>query len=296
MKHVTLPMIFMLLAAACHPGDDLYDATGAFEAVETMVPAQATGILTDYSVQEGQRLRAGALVGHVDTTQLYLKKLQLASGIGAILSQTPDHAAQLAALQVQLSRDLKEQDRVTSLRQADAATGRQLDDITAMVAVDKKRIVALESSLDITSLSLKKKTGPITAQIVRLDDELRRCRIVNPVTGTVLANYAEPHEMATTGRPLYKIADLSTLNLRAYVTGDQFARLRLGEQVKVRVDDGRGKYRAYTGVVCWISDQAEFTPKTIQTKDERAELVYAVKIRVVNDSYLKIGMYGEVKF
>lgn len=289
-------MIFMLLAAACHPGDDLYDATGAFEAVETIVPAQATGILTDYAVQEGQRLAPGTLVGHVDTTQLYLKKLQLASSIGAILSQRPDRAAQLAALQVQLSRDLKEQARVTSLEQADAATGRQLDDITAKVAVDKKRIGALESSLDITSLSLQKKTAPVAAQIAALDDELRRCRIVNPVAGTVLANYAEPFEMATTGKPLYKIADLSTLNLRAYVTGDQFARLRLGEKVTVRVDDGKGRYRAYTGVVSWISDQAEFTPKTIQTKDERAELVYAVKIRVVNDGYLKIGMYGEVKF
>lgn len=295
MKRILFLAAFSLALAACHPHDQDYDATGTFEAVETLVPAQAGGVLTAYWVDDGSVLRAGQLVGLIDTTQLYLQKQELTSRIGAILSKTPDAAAELAALGAQLQRDLKEQTRVENLYKMDAATGRQLDDIHAAVTIDQKRLAAMESSLHIATSSLKKETTPVTAEIARLDDQLAKCRVVNPVTGTVLANYTEPHEMTAMGRPLYKIANLDTLILRAYITGDQFSALKLNQTVTVRVDAGKG-YRNYPGRVEWISDKAEFTPKTIQTKDERAQLVYAVKIRVPNDGYLKIGMYGEVQF
>lgn len=296
MKRIILCALFATAFTACHTTDPGYDAAGTFEAVETIVPAQANGVLTDYRVQEGQQLKAGEVVGHIDTIQLYLEKLQLQSEAGAILSKTPDAAAQLAALHVQLDRDSKELTRITHLYDASAATGQQLDAYTARVKVDEKRLAAMESTLHGTTHSLKKQTGSVIFRIASVEDQLAKCRIVNPVSGTVLTNYTEPHEMATVGRPLYKIADLSTVNLRAYMTADEFDSLRLNQPVTVRADDGKRGFRRYPGIVAWISDKAEFTPKTIQTRDERTQLVYALKIRVKNDGYLKIGMYGEVSF
>lgn len=296
MKKTILMAIAPMLLASCHTDEGRFDASGTFEAVETIVPAQANGVLTSYTVDEGQVLKAGQMVGAIDSVQLYLKKQQLVAQIGAVLSKTPDAAAQLAALREELQHDLTEQQRVEGLHAAEAATDRQLDDIHAKVRIDQKRIAALESSLHITTSSLHSSTTPITVQIAQLEDQLAKCRIVNPVSGTVLANYAEPNEMAAIGKPLYKIADLSTILLRAYITGDQFASVRVNQQVTVLADDAQGHYRKYPGIVEWISDKAEFTPKTIQTKDERANLVYAMKVRVRNDGYLKIGMYGELRF
>lgn len=296
MKQIIFCTLCALAFAACHPADKGYDAAGTFEAVETIVPAQANGVLTDYRVHDGLFLEAGEVVGHIDSTQLYLEKLQLQSEAGVILSKTPDQPAQLAALRVQRARDIKELTRTGNLHQAGAATDRQLDDAQARVKLDEKRMAAMESTLHITTSSLRKQTAAVTLQIARLEDQLTKCRVINPVSGTVLTNYTEPHEMATVGRPLYKIADLTTVNLRAFVTADEFDSVRLNQQVTVRTDDGEGGFRSYPGIVSWISDKAEFTPKTIQTKNERAQLVYGVKIRVKNDGYLKIGMYGEVVF
>ncbi len=284
----------LLMSCAGHKND--YDATGTFEAVETIVSAEASGCIKSLAVEEGKELTQGLKVGYIDSVQLYLKKKQLEAQIKAVLSRLPDTGTQLAALEEQLHQAEREQKRIVNLVKADASTQKQLDDVTSQVAILKKQIEAQRSTLGITSGGLNEETMPLRIQIDQVQDQLNKCRIVNPVKGTVLSKYAEQNEMTAVGKPLYKIADLSTLVLRAYVSGDQFAGLKLGQELKVIVDAGKGESRTYLGKMEWISDKAEFTPKTIQTKDERANLVYAVKINVKNDGFLKIGMYGEVKF
>src|SRR5690606_5807735 len=286
----------VLLLSSCTSNQNMYDAAGTFGAVETIIAAEANGTILALDIHEGQQLRAGQRVGYIDSTQLYLKKRQLQSQIGAMLSKRPNIAVQVAALHEQLEQAVREQQRIANMVKADAATPKQLDDANAQVAIIKKQIAAQESALGITSSSITREASPLEIQIAQLEDQLAKSRIVNPVDGTVLVKYAEANEMATVGKPLYKIADLSTIILRAYVTGPQYAQLRLNQEVTVLVDAADGGYREHTGVIEWVSDKAEFTPKTIQTKDERENLVYATKIRVKNDGSLKIGMYGEVRF
>jgi HlyD family secretion protein len=285
-----------LLLASCSGNSNLYDACGTFEATEVIVSAEASGLIKALNLEEGEVLQAGQYIGAIDSVQLYLSKKQLQAQIQAVLSKRPDVATQIAALQEQLKQAHREQQRVTNLLKADAATQKQLDDANAQVAIINKQIEGQRSSLRITSASLSEETLPLTVQIEQLNDQLEKCRIVNPIAGTVLTKYAESNEMAVNGKPLYKIADLSEIILRAYITGDQFTQVKLNQQVQVLVDAQDGNYTTHTGTVVWISDKAEFTPKTIQTKDERANLVYATKIKVKNDGKLKIGMYGEVKF
>lgn len=284
-----------ILFFACSKDENVYDASGTFEAVETIVSAEATGLITALNIEEGQPLKQGLTVGYIDSTQLYLKRKQLQAQIRAVLSKKPNVSAQLAALIEELQQAEREQRRIASLLKSDAATPKQLDDATAQVAIIKRKISAQESSLGITTSNLSDETLPLQVQIEQLDDQLAKCKIINAVNGTVLTKYAEAHETTAAGKPLYKIADLSTITLRAYITGDQLPNAKLNQKVDVLVDDVGGKYKEYSGTIQWISDKAEFTPKTIQTKDERANLVYAVKIGVKNDGFLKIGMYGEVK-
>jgi HlyD family secretion protein len=298
LKRLALYLFLCLLPVilpGCKGEENTYDASGTFEATETIVPSQANGIIKMFNVQEGEILDSGQVIGYVDSTQLYLEKRQLEAQIGALLARDPDIAAQTAALQARLSHALHEQRRLVKLARSDAATPKQLDDANAEITLIKKQITAQQSSLDITSGSLRKAALPLRVQIAELDDRLMKCRIVNPVKGTVLTKYAQTSEMAAIGKPLYTIADLSTIILRAYITEGAFTSIKLGQRVKVLVDDGKGGVRGFEGTVEWLSDEAEFTPKTIQTRDERANLVYAVKIRVRNDGTLKIGMYGEVK-
>ncbi|MFC7523612.1 HlyD family secretion protein [Parapedobacter sp. GCM10030251] len=289
-------MILPFFLMACGPQENAYDASGTFEAVETLISAEANGVIKALDIREGQELHAGQAIGYIDSTQLYLRKLQLQSQIKAVLSKRPNVAIQLAALQEQLSQAIREQRRLANLVRADAATPKQLDDANAQVAVIKKQIAAQQSSLGITSSSLTQEASPLEVQIAQLEDELAKSRIVNPLDGIVLVKYAEANETVTVGKPLYKIADLSSIILLAYITGPQFSQLKLNQTVTVLVDDAESGYREYPGVVEWISGKAEFTPKTIQTKDERENLVYATKIRVKNDGLLKIGMYCEVRF
>ncbi|HEU5147862.1 MAG TPA: HlyD family efflux transporter periplasmic adaptor subunit, partial [Chryseosolibacter sp.] len=212
------------------------------------------------------------------------------------LSKRPQIATQLASYRVQLENAERELQRVKNLFDAEAATQKQLDDATAHLAVVRRQMEAHRSSLDISSQSLVSETLPLSAQVEQIDDQIRNCRIVNPVDGIILQRYAEQYELVNPGKPLYKVADLSVLELRAYITGNQLPVIKLGQEVKVMIDDGNGGFKEYPGAINWISNKAEFTPKTIQTKDERAQLVYAMDVRVKNDGYLKIGMYGEVKF
>lgn len=290
-------IIAALIFSACTSNKNQYDASGTFEAVETIISSEATGQIKQFTIEEGQELKKGEVAGYIDSTQLYLKKKQLEAQIAAVLSRRPDMAAQIASLQEQLKQAEREQQRITNLLKSDAATQKQLDDATAQVAIIKKQIGAQESSLGITSKSINEESAPLTVQIEQLNDQLAKCKIINEVNGTVLTKYAEANEMTITGKPLYKIADLSSITLRAYITGDQLPSIKLNQKVNVLVDaNDKDAYTEHEGIIQWISDKAEFTPKTIQTKDERANLVYAVKIKVTNNGSLKIGMYGEVKF
>lgn len=281
---------------SCNGSEDEFDASGTFETEETIISAEASGTILKFDVEEGLTLKAGERVGFIDSVQTFLKKKQLESQIQSTLSQRPDIASQIASLEVQLKATEREQQRISNLVEAGAATQKQLDDINANVESLKKQVAAQRSSLSITSNSITKQVSPLQVQIEQTEDQLAKCRIVNPVNGTVLTKYVEVNEMASPGKPLYKIADLSTMLLRAYITGSQLSQLKLNQKVKVLVDDGPDTYKTLEGIVTWISDKSEFTPKTIQTKEERANLVYATKIKVVNDGSIKVGMYGEVKF
>jgi HlyD family secretion protein len=285
-----------LFLLSCSNGDEDYDATGSFEAMEVIVSSQATGRILELNVNEGEQLQAGRVVGRIDSTQLYLQKMSLLSNAKGIRAQQPDIRKQTAAIQEQIKTLEREKVRVERLITANAANRKQLDDIESQMEVLRSQLSAQTSTLRKSSENISAQSSTLDIQVAQLDDQLEKTRISSPISGTVLNRYAEAGELATMGTPLFKIADIRTLFLRAYVTNDQLARIRLNDEVTVRIDDGEGGMRSYNGRVSWISDKSEFTPKTIQTKNERANLVYALKIAVPNDGFLKIGMYGEVKF
>src|SRR6185312_380298 len=294
---------------SCNNDQNNYDATGTFEATEILIPAEANGIIEAFHVDEGETLDSGILVGFIDTTQLYLKKKQLEAQIKSAKARQPNIAAQTAqfkqqaaVVQSQLDHLLHEKKRTENLVKGDAATQKELDDINAEINTVKQQIKAIHeqgaaqiSVLQTQRSGISSEISPLMIQIQQVNEQVEKSGIINPVNGTVLTKFAEKDEMATIGKPLYSIADLSTIILRAYITGDQFSLVKLGQKLTVLVDDTSGKSRQYEGKIEWISNKAEFTPKTIQTKDERANLVYAIKIKVKNDGTLKIGMYGEVK-
>ena len=292
---VTLFLAVVLVIPACKKNEQKPDASGTFEANEVIVSSEATGKLLRFTVEEGDTLAQGTEVGAIDNVQLVLRKKQLQSQISAVLSKQPDAASQLAAIQEQLAVARHEQQRFGDLATKGAATSKQVDDINGQIHVLEKQYESLKQSLSITTTGIKAETLPLLAQIEQLNDQISKCSIVNPINGTVLTTYAEQSEVTAQGKALYKIADLSSLNLRAYISGIQLPQIKLGQKVRVYVDDGAEKLRELFGVITWVSNKAEFTPKTIQTKEERANLVYALKVSVKNDGTLKIGMYGEIK-
>lgn len=297
MKKIILLALFIgFTFSSCKKNETNFDATGTFEATETIISSEANGKIVSLNILEGQNLEANQVIGAIDSLQLHLKKEQLLAQIKAILSKRPDAGKQIATLESQIATAKREKVRFEKLVKAEAATTKQLDDIDAQIEMLSKQLEALQSSLSITTTGLQGETLPVFPQIAQLSDQLEKCKIVNPIKGTVLSKYAEKNEIAMQGKALYKIADLSNLTLRAYVTGVQLPTIKIGQEVKIFIDNGADKYKEMKGTITWISDKAEFTPKTIQTKEERANLVYAVKINVANDGYLKIGMYGEVKF
>lgn len=298
MKHtiwVYLLNLCSLVVVSCQSNTEAVDATGTFEATEIIVSAEATGKLESFSIEDGDTVTQGELIGVIDTTQLDLRRQQLQAQIGAILTRQPDIAKQIASLQEQLRGAKRERDRVAALVKADAATPKQLDDAGTSVDVLQNQLDAQISALELTTSGMRSDTRPLLLQIDQLADQIYRSKLFAPITGVVLSTYVDRYEFATVGKPLYTVANLSELTLRAYISNSQLTQIKLGKSVTVTVDRGTGSH-AYKGTVSWISSKAEFTPKTIQTKDERADLVYAVKIRVVNDGYIKIGMYGEVGF
>ena len=285
-----------LLLTACTKQAAEYDATGTFEATEVTVCAESAGILLRFSSVEGQPLTAGDEVALVDTTQIVLQMAQLRATQMVYDSQQPNHRKQVAALRERLAAAQREQKRYEELVADGAAPRKMLDDATTQADVLHREIDALESSLGTQTATLRSQREAAEAQIKILADRLDKCRVMAPRDGIVLETYAEPGEYVTTGKPLLTMADTDEMYLRAYVTTGQLERLHLGQKVTVYADYGNGQRKEYPGTLAWISQRSEFTPKTILTDDERADLVYATKIRVRNDGLLKIGMYGEVKF
>ena len=292
----TLIATALLSLAACNRGDGDFDATGTFEATEILVSSEANGKIMELNIEEGDRLDVGALVGYVDSTQLYLKKMQLSAGLRSVDIRKPDIRKQIAALEQQIATARTEQQRMENLVKAKAGNQKQVDDIVNNIKYLQKQLDAQYSTLNKTTGGADAEAEGILYQIMQLDDQLQKSRIVNPQAGTVLVKYAEPGEVTAAGKPLYKIADTDLLYLRAYITSDQLSTLKQGQTVRVFADYGGNDRREYPGTITWISDKSEFTPKGIQTKDERANLVYAIKIAVKNDGYLKIGQYGETVF
>lgn len=318
-----IPLLAVLFSA-CNNGHNKYDATGTFEADEIVVSAEATGKILRLDVEEGSTLVKDSIVGNIDPSAIELQKEQATSSVDALTQKTNDPSPQISILQAQMVAQtkqiavqeeqlktlLKEQQRFKNLVAADASPAKQLDDITGQVNVLREQIIASKSQLAvlqsqvnsqrqavaIQNRGILSEKNPMEKKVAQIQDQLNKTKIVNPVTGTVLTKYVDANEYTNSGKAIYKIADLSTMKLRAYITGNQLVQVKLNQQVRVLVDDGKGKYRELTGAISWISDKAEFTPKTIQTKEERANLVYAIKINVKNDGYLKIGMYGEVVF
>lgn len=285
-----------LLLAACGNSEKEYDATGTFEATETTISAEQNGTLLTFAINEGDEIEAGREVGLIDTTQTWLKLQQAHATQAVYQSQKPDIEKQTSATRQQLAKAQAEQQRYKELVADGAAPSKMLDDATNQVQVLQRQLAAQLSSLSTNTNALSKQMAATEVQIDQLRDQLRKCHIKAPLKGAVLEKYAERGEFVAVGKPLFKMADMEQVYIRAYVTSAQLQSIRTGQQVKVFADYGDGKKQEYDGTVSWISSRSEFTPKTILTDDERADLVYAVKIRVKNDGFIKIGMYGEVKF
>ena len=283
----------VVLAASCGTEAE-FDAQGTFEATEVVVSSEATGRILNFEVEEGMAIEANQMVGAIDSVQLHLQRKQLVAQHSALLGSRPDMKKQVAALREQIAKQNEELRRVENMLKDGAATKKQKDDIEAQIKILESQLDATLSTLDKNTSTINNNSAALEAQIAALDDRISKCRVISPIGGTVLVKYAEAGELASVGKPLMKIADLDNIYLRAYFTSDQLANVNLGDEVKVVADFGGEERYDYTGRVAWISSESEFTPKTIQTKDSRANLVYAVKIAVENDGRLKIGLAGEV--
>ena len=286
----------VLMMTACGGNEQAYDATGTFEATETTVYAEQSGVLLTFNVNEGDSISQGKTAGLIDTTQTQLKIRQLEATKQVYQSQKPDMERQIAATRQQLAKAKQEEQRYRELVADGAAPSKMLDDVKSQVKVLQKQLDAQVSTLSTQLSTLNSQLSTADVQIEQLRDLLRKCHITAPARGTILEKYAERGELVATGKPLFKIADTQNMYLRAYVTSAQLQGIKLGQRVRVFADYGDQQKREYGGTIAWISSRSEFTPKTILTDDERADLVYAVKIAVKNDGYIKIGMYGEVKF
>lgn len=298
----------LVALASCGRSGLHSDATGTFEADEVIVSAEVPGKILTLDLDEGSALKKDAVVGTIDAINLTLQKEQVDASIKALTEKTSDVApqikmleSQLAVQQSQLNTFEREKTRTENLLKQDAATSKQLDDINSQIDVLNKQIDVTRQQINVTRSNVStqnrgilSESAPLKQRAAQLNDQLQRASILNPINGNVLTKYAEAGEVVGVGKALYKIADLSYINLRAYITGDLLPQVKLNQPVKVLIDKGAKDYKEYDGTITWISDKAEFTPKTIQTKEERANLVYALKVKVKNDGYLKIGMYGEV--
>ena len=310
MKLQLVTIFLVTIVLSCNRNKNKTDAAGTFEADEVVVSAAASGKILSLNIDEGSVIARDSIVGLVDPTDLSLQKQQVQASIQALSEKTSNVTPQVKLLkdqlgvqQTQLNNLRHERTRIENLLKEDAATRKQLDDMNFQIEsvrkqmnVTQQQINVQRTNVETQNRSILSEGKPLGKKAEELQNQLNKTNIKNPVDGTVITKYAEAGEITSNGKALYKIADLSTMTLRAYVTGEQLPQIKLGQPVQILIDSGANKYRTYRGTITWISDKAEFTPKNIQTKDERANLVYAAKIKVKNDGYLKIGMYGEVKF
>ncbi|MBR5393362.1 MAG: HlyD family efflux transporter periplasmic adaptor subunit [Prevotella sp.] len=286
----------LVVLAGCGNNEKEYDATGTFEATEVTVAAEQSGALMIFDVNEGDVIAQGKEVGLIDTTQIWLKIQQAGATKAVYQSQKPDMEAQIAATRQQLAKARQDQQRYKELVTDGAAPSKMLDDATNQVQVLQKQLDAQISSLSTQLSTLNSQLSTVDVQVSQLRDQLQKCHVTMPIKGTVLEKYVERGEFVAVGKPLFKVADTENMFIRAYVTSAQLQNIKVGQQAKVFADYGDGQRKAYEGKVSWISSRSEFTPKTILTDNERADLVYALKVAIKNDGYVKIGMYGEVKF
>ncbi len=293
-KNIVYASIILLLTA-CGKGNGDYDASGVFETTEVIVSAEANGKIMQLNFIEGQQVEQGKPLGYIDTVQLYLKKMQLLTNTSAVKSGRVDIPRQIAAIKQQIATQKNEQKRFENLVKANAANQKQLDDINAQILVLERQLTAQTELLENSNKNISEQSSGLEVQIAQINDQIQKSIICSPINGTILSKYAEQGELATQGRALFKVADIEHMFLRAYITASQLTQVKIGQAVKVYADFGEKEMKEYSGTITWISDKSEFTPKTIQTRDERANLVYAVKVAVKNDGYLKYGMYGELK-
>lgn len=295
MRKIAL-LIFILFIAGCNKENNVSHASGVFESEDVIVSALAVGEITKFDVEEGLVLQKDTVVGNIDNKQLQLKKLQLQNAIYSAEVKLINIDTQLAPIDEEITKYKKEVNRFTNLVKSNAANQKQLDDVkAAYTAAQKKRSAALDT-MQQNNKAVENEINGLKIQIAQIEDNIQKSYIKAPIDGVVLTKYANAYEFAQTGKPLFKMADVSTLILRAYVTADILTQVKLGDTAEIMADFGKESMKKYTGNIIWISDKAEFTPKTIPTRDERSNLVYAVKIQVKNDGYLRKGMYGEVIF
>jgi len=296
MKANTALLLFLgVLFVGCAGDEAATDATGVFESTEIIVSSEATGRVLSLDINEGDKVAKDKILGLIDSTQLHFTRLQLEASKVTVASGKPDMQAQIEATEREIEKQEREKERIERLLEGDVATQKQLDDIESAILVLKARLRSQKSSLTNSANSVDAQGKTLDVQIASVEDQIDKCKIKSPIDGTVLVKYAEPGEVTAMGKALFKVADMENMILKAYVTADQLARLKVGQEVSVLAEFGESELRPYEGTITWISSKSEFTPKTIQTQDERANLVYAVKIGVPNDGYLKIGMYGGFK-
>ncbi len=297
MKRLYFIFPITVLFLSCQEEYSRADAYGNFETATTTISAQATGQLVKLKVQEGEHLAAGLTVGLIDTTLLHLQRQQIKSQIQALPQKLSNSLAEIDVLRNQKKNLTREVDRVENLLKERAATPQQLDDLVGKIEVLEKQMEAIRSQTSTKNRAILAEKEPLLAHIDLIEEQIARCYISNPINGTVLTKLTEPHEFVNTGSPLYRLAPLDTLSLRFYVDAVQLQELSLGQLISVWIDEGSDNHREMEGEITWISDEAEFTPKTIQTKEDRVNLVYAIKARVPNpQGRLKIGMPAEVYF
>lgn len=285
----------LLLAGLCAcSSEQNYDATGTFEATEVTISAESTGKIISLSAEEGQTVQMGEILGKIDSTQYCLQRKQLRAQQNAILSSRPDVQKQLAATDEQIIKFKTELSRVENMLKDGAASRKQLDDVQAQLRIAEGQKEALLSTLTSNTSTINSNAAALGAQIDLLSDNIKKCQITSPINGTIISKYSQKGEFTAVARPLFKVADLENMYVRAYFTSEQLSSISLGQEVKVIADYGADEQKEYTGKIVWIASKSEFTPKGIQTKDSRANLVYAVKVAVKNDGLLKIGLSANI--
>jgi HlyD family secretion protein len=293
-KNMMIFVLTALLLFSCNDNSNQADAYGSFEADEINLSSEISGKIVEVLFSEGQEVKEGQILMIIDTTQLHLKKLQLEAQIKSILSKTKDAEPQLNVLYEQKKTLDRERIRFEKLMLDSAATKKQVDDIISQIQILEKNILALASNLSQTNSGIISEIEPLRIQILQIEDNIKRSYISSPISGTILGQYAEIGELSIPGKIIFKIANIDELFLRAYIAGTQLSDIKLGQKIRVRIDKGKNDFYSYNGEITYISDKAEFTPKIIQTKDERVNLVYAIKVKVKNDGRIKIGMPGEI--